>query len=249
MIATERNRRAGRRITEILWAVAMVLTISYPVTASGKQDRASAGSLIGAWQCTSGVGNASLVFESQRRLVFDGEAATYEVVPGAIRVMDEDGPVDYPYTLAGRRLSVTFPDGMRMQCVKAGGSKSHDSGESDDAAGGAAGRGTNWQLRGLLCSWGGSSSSSSGYSRTTRVSFDGQGGFSYGSESSFSSGAGIAYGSGGGDRGTYRVSGNKVYLTFSDGSTGVANVHMKQNNGMITELMYEGTLYASGLCD
>ncbi|MFQ5584857.1 MAG: hypothetical protein ACE5GL_10515, partial [Calditrichia bacterium] len=80
--------------------------------------------------------------------------------------------------------------------------------------------------------------------------FDGQGGFSYGSEASFSSDDGLAYGgSPGGEKGTYRVAGDQVYLTFADGSQGVATVKIRQNDGRITELMYEGDLYAAELCE
>ena len=75
--------------------------------------------------------------------------------------------------------------------------------------------------------------------------------FSYGSEASFSGEAGMAY-SGDqspGNRGTYSVQGNRIHLRFSDGSSALATVHMRQNNGAITEVMYEGTLYATGLCE
>jgi hypothetical protein len=249
MFMNERGVNIRDHLRWIFLAGMLMVIISSSAAEAAKLGKPAGGSLIGAWQCTGNFGSAELVFESQHKLVFDSEEAIYQVVPGAIRVQDEEGPVDYMYTLKGRNLSVTLPDGTTMQCVKGNGGISKHGGESNEPTGTSAGKGSNWQLRGMLCSWSGSSSSSSGYSRTTRVAFDGQGGFRYGSESSFSSGAGQAYGLGGGNHGTYRVSGNKVYLTFSDGGSGVAQVHMKQNSGMITELMYEGTLYASGLCD
>lgn len=105
-------------------------------------------------------------------------------------------------------------------------------------------------LQGRLCSYSGSSNSSSSYSRTGWAYFDGKGKFTYGSEASFSSGSGL-YHSGGGNAdggGSYRVIGNQIQLMFSDGSTGLAKVVVQQNNGRITEVMYEGTLYAAGLC-
>lgn len=116
--------------------------------------------------------------------------------------------------------------------------------------GGMAAGGQEHLLQGRLCSYSGSSSSSSSYSRTGWAQFDGRGNFTYGSEASFSSGAGL-YHSGGGNAdggGTYRVMGKQIQLMFSDGSTGVAKVVMQQNSGRITEVMYEGTLYAVGLC-
>jgi hypothetical protein len=38
-------------------------------------------------------------------------------------------------------------------------------------------------------------------------------------------------------------------LTFGDGSSGVASVYNQAGNGRITEVMYEGQLYAPQLCD
>jgi hypothetical protein len=238
-----------KKLTGIFsFMVLLILMIPNPMLAASKQSKSASGSLIGTWQCTGNFGTAPLVFESQNHLVFNGDPASYRLVPGAIRVQEDYGPVDYAYTLSGNNLSVTFPDGVQMQCVKVA-QGTHRAADGEESAGGAVGKGSNWQLRGMLCSWSGSSSYGSGYSRTMRVVFDGQGRFRYGSESSFSSGSGQAYGTGGGNNGTYRISGNKVYLTFSDGSSGVAQVHMQQNNGMITELMFNGTLYATGLCD
>jgi hypothetical protein len=141
-----------------------------------------------------------------------------------------------------------------MQCLKtasaeAGGGEKAGSGNAGLGAG-KADVGKAWQLKGMLCSWAGSSSSASSYSRSTKIAFDGRGGFRYSSESSFSSGAGSAYSGGNpANSGTYRIVGNNVYLTFNDGTTGTAQVHMRQSNGAITELMYRRQLYASGLCN
>ena len=116
-----------------------------------------------------------------------------------------------------------------------------------------AGSGQEYLLQGTLCSWSGSSSGygNSSSSSSTRVYFDGQGNFSYSSESSFSGDAGMAYGGnqGTGNGGIYRVVGNQVQLQFNDGTTGVAQINMQQDDGRITELMYEGTLYGTGLCE
>jgi len=109
----------------------------------------------------------------------------------------------------------------------------------------------NGLLRGTFCHWSGSSGSGSSYSHSIRATFDGNGRFTYSSESSFSSGSGLGYGGGGdpSDHGMYRVVGNRVHLAFSDGSTGVAAVYNQAADGTITELMYEGDLYAPALCE
>jgi len=205
-------------------------------------------SLLGSWQCWGVSGTSVLVFESRNRLVYNGDPATYSLAPGVIRVQADGRTEDYRYHLKGDTLSITFPGGACLQCRR-----QQEGGHRGGTAPGVApsGKGLEWQLRGLLCSWGGSSSSGGSYSRSTRVSFDGHGTFRYASESSFSSGAGMGYGrkAGGGQGGRYRVAGNQVYLTFSDGSTGVAQVLMRQNSGRITEIKYKGQLFAAGLCD
>ena len=45
------------------------------------------------------------------------------------------------------------------------------------------------------------------------------------------------------------MEGNQIILKFGNGEQGVATVNMRQDDGRITEYMYDGTLYASGLCD
>ena len=105
------------------------------------------------------------------------------------------------------------------------------------------------KIMGTLCSWSGSSNSSSGYSRTQKIVFDGQGNFQVGSESSFSSDAGIAYGGNPNiQTGTYKVGDGTVTLYYRDGTIYEFRINMRQDNGMITELMYGNTLYATGFC-
>lgn len=230
----------------VVFCIALLLLLHpYP---AGAARQSSESGLIGSWQCRGGGGTPTLVFESQDRLVYNGEATRYRLVPGAIRVPGDYGPVDYKYSLKGNNLSVIFPDGSQMKCLRAAAAKTPAGRQAETGPGSGSG---NAQLRGMLCSWSGSSSSYSGssYSSATRVVFDGNGGFRYSSESSFSGSAGQAYGGRPANSGRYRVSGNTVYLTFSDGSTVTARVNMRQNDGRITELMYGKQLYATGLCN
>jgi hypothetical protein len=206
-----------------------------------------AADLAGNWQCQGQSGPATIEFKTNSLLSFNGEEAQYALVAGAIVVQGEDGIMAYPYTLKGKNLTVTFPDGFLMRCARAQG------GEAGKKSAGAVprqpGGEANHLLRGSLCSWSGSRSGSSSYSSSGRVSFDGRGRFVYGSESSFSSSAGMAYGASPGSGGSYRVIGDKVHITFGDGSTGVAAVNFRQNDGRITELMYDGKLYGMALCE
>jgi hypothetical protein len=107
----------------------------------------------------------------------------------------------------------------------------------------------NWQLQGTFCSWSGSSYGSSSYSNTKYISFDGQGRWTYGESSSYSGGSGMYAGQGGQDSGTYRVQGNVIYYKTNYGEQGAAQVHMRQNNGRITEIMVDGQLYSPSLCE
>jgi len=111
-------------------------------------------------------------------------------------------------------------------------------------------QGNDHLLQGSFCHWSGSSGGGSGYSHSIRVYFDGRGRFQYSSESAFNGGTGLAFGTerDASNSGAYRVAGDQLFLSFSDGSTGVPFVHNRKADGTITELMYEGDLYAPALC-
>jgi hypothetical protein len=51
-------------------------------------------------------------------MVFDGEPANYTLVPGAIRVEEEYGYIDYGYDLEGNTLLIAFPGGQILQCMR-----------------------------------------------------------------------------------------------------------------------------------
>ncbi|RMI25490.1 MAG: hypothetical protein D6681_01460 [Calditrichaeota bacterium] len=166
-------------------------------------------------------------YTRSRQLVFvRGGAAT---APGQMMAPGQPGAYPYP------------PQGMGQPPM--GGN-----------AGIPAPSGQEAYLQGKFCHWSGSSSYAtgeySGYSSTTWAYFDGQGNFTYGSEAAYTGSEGSMYNqSPGGEMGQYRVMGNQVLLYFADGSQGVATVHVRQPDGRITELMYEGDLYAVQLCD
>ncbi|MFH2139589.1 MAG: hypothetical protein ABII63_02210 [Pseudomonadota bacterium] len=213
------------------------LVFSTPALAAAKNG------LLGEWTCQGDDGTTSLAFRSADSLIYDGEMNRYRLQGDAIMVQGEWGEEAYRYTLKGDRLKVTFPEGDRISCkrVSTAGRQKEDRNRAQ--------RG-NAQLRGRLCQWSGSSSSYSGssYSRTSSIEFDGQGNALYSNESSYSGNAGMAYGNSGGTRGQYQVAGNLVTIRLEDGSQVVATVNMRQNDGRITELMENGKLWATGLC-
>jgi len=116
--------------------------------------------------------------------------------------------------------------------------------------GGMAPTGEERFLRGRYCSYS-SASGGGGYGSSSRwAEFDGQGNFIYGS-SAYSTGSGGQYYSGGGGDGggTYRVQGNQIVLMYKDGGSDVATVYNRRGDGTISEVQFEGQLYAPGLCE
>jgi hypothetical protein len=202
--------------------------------------------LSGRWVFQRAEGELVLEFLSASQLSFNGETTQYQLKEGIIQAMGDYGWINYPYKLSQGNLTVTFPDGTIVPFTKTASTAKKQQGMGQQKAG----SGSNWQLKGTLCSWSGSSSSSSSYSRTQKIVFDGQGNFQSGSEASFSSNAGIAYGGNPNVKtGTYSVGERTVTLYYPDGDKYTFQVNMRQDNGMITELMYNGTLYAKGLCE
>ncbi len=219
-------------------------SMTRPSGNTGQQGQA----LSGQWIFQNQQGQLTLEFLSADQLRFNGENARYQLKEGVIQVMGDYGWVDYPYTMSQGILNITFPDGSKYPFTKSAITAQNQQAQSQQAN--RAGGGATWQLKGMLCSWSGSSSSESGYSRTRRIVFDGQGNFQFGSEASFSSSSGIAYsGNPNVQTGTYSVGESIVTLNFKDGSVYQVKINIRQDNGMITELMYSGTLYATGLCN
>jgi len=105
-------------------------------------------------------------------------------------------------------------------------------------------------LNGMLCNWSGSSGSSSSYSSTRKLFFDGQGNYQFGREGSFSGDDGLAYsGDPNVETGTYRVGESTVTLYNQSGQTYEFQIKIRENNGTITCIEYEGALYSTTLCE
>ncbi len=45
------------------------------------------------------------------------------------------------------------------------------------------------------------------------------------------------------------VQGDRIYYATADGERGGGMVKMRQDSGRITEIVVDGTFYATGLCD
>jgi frataxin-like iron-binding protein CyaY len=218
-------------------------------SAAGAQGQQST-SLSGKWVFSNQQGQLVLEFLSAGQLTFNGETTQYQLKEGIIQALGDAGWIDYPYTLSQGVLTITFPDGTKIPFSKDLTASNNPQGNVQQINNQQQGGGALWQLRGSYCSYSGSSNAYSSYSRTQKIVFDGQGHFQFGSETSFSGDAGLAYsGNPNIKGGTYSVSDRIVTLYYQDGTVYQFQVNMRQNNGMITELMYSGTLYATGLCE
>lgn len=211
----------------------------------GQQNNQDKQKLTGTWVYKTPDYNVVLKILENNQLIFDGETSKYMLVPNAIRVFDEYGMAfDYRYTLNEGKLSVTFPDGMQYVFTR---QKAKPGTEMNTGSGNNVGK-----LIGSFCHYSSSSGMSSSYSTTKSLFFDGKGNFSYGSESAYSGDNGIYANPAGNERnfsGTYKVIGNKITLNFFDGYNYDLKISFIQQSGEITEIEYDGTVYAKSLCD
>ena len=220
----------------------MVLSASNIVSAQNNSDYPL---LKGTWVISDGYNTVTLKIIDDTKLLYDGEQSIYKLIsqPKAIRVFDDYGYFDYLYVLNGDKLTITFPDGNHY---------TFERGEKQVSQNTSAAATVNGNLYGSFCHWSGSSGvySTSSYSSTDRITFDGKGNFAYGTETSFSSDAGLyANDNNNTQRGTYSVEGKHIYLTFIDGSRYTLDIYIQQDWGEITEIKYGEKVYAKALCE
>ncbi len=79
-----------------------------------------AAKLLGKWVGRTDFGELVLEFRSANQLVFENETASYRLLPGIIRVQDEDGTTDYRYTFRGEALVIAFPEGFQVEFTRVG---------------------------------------------------------------------------------------------------------------------------------
>lgn len=75
--------------------------------------------LQGAWDCDEGGTRSSLEFLSPNQLRYNGETASYQLVPNVILVEEEYGLAQYYYQFQDGALIVFSPEGSVTQCRKA----------------------------------------------------------------------------------------------------------------------------------
>ena len=231
------------------------VTQGNPFSSIGKTNKQSApkSELIGNWQATNG----AITSFDQQYMTIAGSTYRYTVQENIITVYDQaNNTMTYKYQVKANQLYLyvegtgtyvlnKVTDNQQTANVNQGSRATQTQGYGNQGNSVA-----NTKLYGTFCSYSSSGySGSSSYSTTQHVSFDGKGHYSYGSQSSYS-GNGDGYAGGdGGYSGTYRVQGNTVTLTESDGSQYKLTVFFVQDSGEITEVKYDGTIYAKSLCD
>ncbi|MGD2272474.1 MAG: hypothetical protein PVI06_18890 [Desulfobacterales bacterium] len=85
--------------------------------------------LAGYWQCQEDGQPATLEFKSRHQLFYNGQAYTYQLVPGVLQVTDGNDVVNYLFTLEGGTLVILSQDGSVTRCRKARKPKSAESGQ------------------------------------------------------------------------------------------------------------------------
>ena len=96
------------------------LLVLPPAPALDGQTSSDASKILGKWVGRTDMGQAVLEFRSATQLVFEGDVASYQLLPGIIRVQDEDGTTDYRYAFRGDVLIVTFPEGFPIEFTRVG---------------------------------------------------------------------------------------------------------------------------------
>ena len=74
--------------------------------------------LKGYWQCQEEGVQSSLEFQSESKLIFNGQPADYQLFANVLRVQEENGLVDYFYQLIDAALIIYSPDGGVTYCQK-----------------------------------------------------------------------------------------------------------------------------------
>ena len=224
--------------------ITVILIITVENSTIGQENNSDKKRLTGTWEYK--ISNFTFVLKilENNQLVFDGEVSSYMLVPNAIRVYDEYGATyDYKYTLNDGKLSVNFPDGNLYVFLKHKENPVMELNANTDNA--------SKNLYGSFCHYSSSSGSTSSYSTTKSLYFDGKGNFAYGSQSAYSGDNGIYSSSGSGREfsGTYKVNGKIVTLNFFDGYNYDLKIFFTKQSGEISEVDYDGTVYAKSLCE
>ena len=75
--------------------------------------------LKGFWQCQEDGLQSTLEFKSRKQLLYNGQAASYQLASGVLQVQEENGLANYLFEVQRDFLLILSPDGSVTQCQKA----------------------------------------------------------------------------------------------------------------------------------
>jgi hypothetical protein len=238
----------------LLCGMLIILTGHTMLAQKASKPPAKTPALTGTWEAVDGDAVVRLVFKSATELELEGEAFSYVLTPKVIRLNEDGQQVDYPYVLKGDLLVLTLEEGDRLSFRRVSANSATANRPASPGPSETPASGHEHLLVGRFMSYSSASSSTGSSSWTTYVTFDGRGGFAWNSESAHSAnqydqtgtqtGAGLAYGADSGNRGTYRVEGDRILVRFADGSEGEARVKERFGDGSIGAFTYDGRTYA-----
>ena len=222
--------------TKGIFIVILILSLSTSIDAQSN-------ALYGSWQANNG----TIMAFGSNNVSVGSDSYNYKVSGTSLTMYNENGEsLTYKYQVERGQLYLYLEGTGTFILTKVEGNRTPNRNTQN-----ANISPDNNRLYGTFCSYSSSGySGSSSYSTTQRVTFDGQGHYSYGSESSYSGGGDGYNNSSGGYSGGYKVVENKgVVLTDSDGSEYRVLIFFVQDSGEITELKYDGVVYAKNLCN
>jgi hypothetical protein len=193
-------------------------------------------SLLGMWGCIKCSKTSIIAFYGSGLMVVDGKVARFKPMimnkkTMVLLIAAGDKWESLPYSINNSKKIKGSKTTLReVVFIVEGKSAKYKS----------IGRGEEYRLKGLRCSYSGKSSLNSIYSSTLRVLFDGKGNFKYYRETSSFKNKRIYFNKSKGILGMYRIEGKKIYLVFDKGGSGVATITMQTNKGFVKEIKYGG---------
>ena len=101
-----------------IYTIPPIITILALLTISALAWADSFDHLKGCWQCQEDGLQSTLEFKSRKQLLYNGQAAGYQLGPGVLQVQEEQGPANYFFKLEVDSLLILSPDGSVTQCRK-----------------------------------------------------------------------------------------------------------------------------------
>lgn len=110
----KRHNGMNSRVHTLALSIAtLILLLIQPLASADDYTQ-----LKGCWQCQEEGLQSTLEFKSRKQLLFNGQAASYQLAPGVLQVQEEQGLANYLFKLEGDFLLILSPDGSVTQCQK-----------------------------------------------------------------------------------------------------------------------------------